>query len=108
MGFVHFTAAQEAVIQTAPKYRPTEERGNIQTAVLKVKGQGACSQTRISPKVTAGLVKATAAHRLESAWKDLGVFIDIRRCKNWASKTFSPSYLTLNTRSCGFHRAQRA
>ena len=37
--FVHLTVAQETVSQTALKYCPKEERGNIKVQMIKVKGE---------------------------------------------------------------------
>lgn len=84
--FVHLTMAQGAVFHTYLKYCPKEERVEYQDISHKDEGGGTCNHAAILQKFAAGLVKVTASHRHQSSLK---VFLDMRRCKNWAHKIFS-------------------
>ena len=71
---------------------------------------GACSHAHILQKFAAGLPKVTTTHEEQtSPWRILVFFLDMRRCKNWAHKNFSPKISTyLKICSASFPRAHSA
>ena len=71
--FIHLTVVQRG----KRKYQDLSRKGE---------GGGACSQKHILQKSAAGPGKVTTSHRPQL--KDFRVFLDMRRCKNWAHKIF--------------------
>ena len=47
---------------------------------------GTCSHAHISQKFAADLVKVATSHRHRSSMMDFSVFLDVKKCKNWAHK----------------------
>ena len=56
--------------------------------MIKVKGEAPASMHFLQ-KFAAGLMKVATSHTHQSSLKDFSVYLDMRRCKNWAHKIFS-------------------
>ena len=81
-------------------------KGEYQDISHKGEGGGAGCHAHILQKFSAGLVKVTTSHRHQSSLTDFSVFLNMRRCRNWAHKIFSWKHLRAHSSS--FPRAQSA
>ena len=75
------------VFQVALKYYPKEERGI--SGYDKGEGKVHVAHTHFT-KFVSGIQKVTSSQSqgADITMKDISIFLDMRRCKNWAHKIF--------------------
>ena len=92
-------------ISDSSEILPQRGKGEYQDISHKGEGGGAGCHAHILQKFSAGLVKVTTSHRHQSSLTDFSVFLNMRRCRNWAHKIF---WKHLRAHSSSFPRAQSA